>query len=220
MFQIRPHGRCGLDSQRRHPLLVALAAADAVAFLQVQIVELEVREFRRPAAGGVEQFQERPIAPPAEVARLGRLEEAVDLGRREDLRHSLPQLLTAQQFGLAVDQDAFKLQIAEEDPQRRDVPGDARGAQLPLVQPIDVIGQVADRERRYRAGLQPLEEPRGVAAVGGHGVVGQVTFARRVGDERLQVGCRDRHGGRRAGTQRLLGNEGHDLSFGPAAWLT
>ena len=180
-------------------------------------MKLQVRKFRRPAAGGVEQFQQGPIAPPAEVARLGHLEQAVDLGRRQDLRHPLPQLLAAQQLGLAFDQHAFQLQIAEEDLQRGDMPGDARGAQLPLVQPTDIIGQVADRQGRDRPGLEPLEESRGIAAVGGHGVVGQVAFAGRVGDERLQVRRRDRFRRRRAGAERLLGNEGHVSSFGPAA---
>ena len=217
MLEVGPQGGGGAAAQRDRPLFVSFAAADAIRFLEVQVVQLEVREFRSAAARGVEQFQERPVAPPAGVARPGHFEEAVDLGRREDLRHPFPQFLAAQQLGLALDQHALQLQIAKEDLQRGDVPGDARGVQAALVQPVDVIGQIADREPGHRPGLEPLEEPPCVAAVGGHGVVGQVAFPSRVGNERFQVRCRNRRRRRGAGPERFLGNEGHVVRFRPKA---
>ena len=57
------------------------------------------------------------------------------------------------------------------------------------------------------AAAEPLEEPPQVAAIGGHGVVGQVALARHVGGKRVEPVRRPALGGRRAGlrTQTVCG---------------
>ena len=116
--------------------------------------ELQARKLRGPAAGGIEQFQQRPVAPPTGIGPARGGEQPVDLLGAEHLRHALPELLAAQQLGQVVGQHAFQLQVAEEDLQRDDVPGDAGRGQLPAVQPADVVGQVADRQLRNARGAR------------------------------------------------------------------
>ena len=76
------------------------------------------------------------------------LKQPVDLLRAEHLGHALPELLATQQLGQVFRQHAFQLQVAEEDLQRDDVPGDAGRGKLPAVQPGGVVGQIADRQGR------------------------------------------------------------------------
>ena len=77
----------------------------------------------------------------------------------------------------------FQLQIAEEDPQRDDVPGQRGGAQLLGVEPRGIVGQVADRQRHDVPSGQPDEEPLQIAVVRGHGVGRQMALAGAIGQE-------------------------------------
>src|SRR5207249_4062599 len=51
-------------AQRHQALSVAFASAAAVAFIEVQVTEPQIRYFRSPAAGGVQQLQQGPVAMP------------------------------------------------------------------------------------------------------------------------------------------------------------
>ena len=127
-------------------------------FVEVHVPQPEVGKLRRPAAGGVEQFQQRPVATPTGIGPAGSGEEPVDLLDAEHLGHALPQFLAAQQLRQVVAQHAFQLQVAEEDLQRDDVPGDAGGGQLAAVQP----GRRSrpDRESTSSGMLRPASQSK------------------------------------------------------------
>ena len=82
----------------------------------MNVVELEVRQFRGSAPGGVEQFEQGPISPPERVAVRRALEQRVDLLGAKHVRHPFPELLAAEQLGPILLQNAFELQIAEDRP--------------------------------------------------------------------------------------------------------
>ncbi len=111
-------------------------------------------------------------------------------------------------------QHAFQLQVAEEDLQRHDVPGDARRGKLPAVQPGGVVGQIADRELGNASRAEPLEEPPQIAAVGRHGILRQVAFAGRVGHEGIQPDVGHVAGLGRLRTRRFARCVGHGSFFG------
>ena len=157
--------------------------ADRKSFVQPHVAQLEVRRFGSSAARGVEQFQQGAVAPPPGVALARSGEQFFHAGGRKDVRHALPQLLAAQQFGGTVAQHAFQLQITAKQFQRDDVPGDRRRGQVAAVQPAGVVGQVANRQAGDRSARQPLEEMIDVAAIGGDGVFGQMAFVAQMLDE-------------------------------------
>ena len=186
VFEVRADRLHRPSAQRRDSFLVSLAAAHAKALVEVHVAHLEPRDFRRPAAGRVEQLQQGPVAPPIGVRSAGARKQPVDLLDAEHLRHPLPQFLAAQQLGQVVAEHALQLQVAKEDFQRHDVPGDAGRRELPPGKPGHVVGQVADRKIADVAALEPGEEVLEVAAVGRHGVLGQMAFPGRVVHESLQ----------------------------------
>ena len=98
---------------------------------------------------------------------------------------SLPKFLAAEQLGQIVVEDAFELEIAEEELQRNEMSGNAgRGEFLP-VEPAGIIGQVADRQVDDGPIIEPNEKPLHIAAIRSHGILGQMALASRILDKRL-----------------------------------
>src|SRR5204862_1379871 len=100
------------------PLPISLAATETKALRQMHVIRREVRDLGCPAAGRIEQFQERPIAPPERIAGGWAHEQLLDGLDREHLRHSMPKPLAPEQFGQIVAEHALQLQIAKEDLER------------------------------------------------------------------------------------------------------
>ncbi len=118
---------------------------------------------------------------------VGRIEQAIDRFGREYLGHSLPEFLATQQLGQIVFENAFQLQVSKKDLERNDVPRDAAGSQTLVVQPGHEVGEISHGKPRNFAPLEPDREFDQVAAVGGHGVLGQLAFAPRIVNERGHV---------------------------------
>ncbi len=114
------------------------------------------------------------------------VEQFLDLAGREHVRHALPQLLAAEQFGQVVAEHAFELQIPAEELQRHDVPGNRRRGQFCAVQPGGIVGQVANAQLHDPPAPQPFEESPHIPAIGGHRVVGQMALAAQVLQESFQ----------------------------------
>ena len=71
-------------ADRDHAVLLALAHADHHrAALHVEVVELQAGEFQPPDAGGVEGFQDGPVADAQRVGDVGLVEHAVGFAGRQ-----------------------------------------------------------------------------------------------------------------------------------------
>jgi len=80
---------------------------------------------------------------PRRFRSLRRRQELLDLLRAEDLGDPLPQGLAPQQFRQVLLKHAFKLQVAEKDLQRNQMPGDTGRRQVLFVEPTGIIGKIA-----------------------------------------------------------------------------
>src|SRR5262249_54964618 len=132
-------------AQGHDPLLAALAEALAEAALEVQVGELQADDLRGPAAGGVEGFEDGPVAEVVAVERLRGFEQLVDVLRTQHLRDALPQRRRAEQIDGALVRALLEAEEAVEDLESDQVPGDAgRGQPLVLAEEADVVAQLAE----------------------------------------------------------------------------
>ena len=180
LAEVLPNGIGRALAQRGEPLLAPFAVAGAEALLQVQIGQLEVRDLRRPAAGRVEQLQERPVPQIKGVDPLRRGEQPVDHAGREHVGNPLPQLVAANQLDEVFADHTLKLQEAEIHPHRHDVPRHRRRGEVARGEPRHKVAQFADRQPGSVPPAEPLIEPRQIAAVGRHGVLCQPALVREI----------------------------------------
>ena len=144
--QLRPvlhiiHERRQRHAADRHDSLFApLAHHPHRPRLQVQRGEIEPHQLGEANPPSVEQFQDRPIARPGSLLRLGQFERLLHLlqlqgGRRAPLR---PRGFDA--AGRVASQHALAAQVAEERAHRRQLASDAAVPQAAVVQLFDESG--------------------------------------------------------------------------------
>ncbi len=181
--EVVTNGDDRLSAQRDEPLFAPFALALAVAFIQVDIDGVQVRDLGRAAARGIEQFEQCSIPAPEWVLALRRGQKSFYHVRREHVRNALPEFLTAEQFCQVVLEDPFELQVLEIHPQRDNVPRDTGRCEFQVVEPGDIVGQVGDRQVPHGFALQPFPKPFDVAPIGGDRIRGQAALAGQVVEE-------------------------------------
>ena len=84
----QPGGRLIADGHQ--PLLAALAAAGEIPAFEIHILLAQAHHLRDPQPRGVQQFDQRAIAHPSGLRRVGGLQQPVNLLHREELRQRFP----------------------------------------------------------------------------------------------------------------------------------
>src|SRR5262249_2330715 len=144
LFQVRADGRHGRLAQRHHTLLTSFARTLAEAGIEVQVRQLQADRLRRPAAGGVERFQNGPVAQVEPLLRLRGGQQLFDALGTEYLRNPFPQGRRTEQLHGAFRGALFDAQKAVEHFQGDEVPPNAGRGKPLLAQKAEVLTQFAD----------------------------------------------------------------------------
>ena len=120
----------GSFAQGDHPLFATFAFGQAVAFIERDVCQEQVGDFRDTAACGVEEFEDSAITLPVGIVLLGGGKELFDYGGWDDFRDSSPDFRSGEQLGGILGDPGFELQELVEHSQGDDVACDACGCQV------------------------------------------------------------------------------------------
>ena len=186
-------------AERHDAFFVPFAVTGAEAFGEMDIGDLQRRNLRSPAAGGVEQLEEGLVPLARRRPAVGAGEEAIDLLGRHGTGHSVVAARGGEELGRALLNGPFELEEGKEDPQGRRLPGHARPGQPLLREIAEVVAEIADRDRSGVSPSEPNAEVAEIAGVSLERVVGEAALVAHVGQESLhEEGVRGRaslHGG-------------------------
>ena len=146
--------------------------------MEIHVLEIEADELAQTKSRGIEELQDRPIAPPERLGGIGNIEQARHFGDRQMRRHLLLAFRRRHQRRWIVMNPSLAAEESGECPERRELARDRRPRQPKPVQiRHEPTNGVALQVLRLQ-GRHPLSDVRGgereelrqVAAIRVHGV--------------------------------------------------
>ena len=164
-------------------LFGALAGNAREAELEVDVLDVEAADLRDARAGGVEQFQRGPVAPPQQGGGFGRVEQGVDLFGVEEVGQVFRAARGLDQRGGVGGEEALADGEAVEHLDGDEFALDGRGGHTAGVEVLDEARHVVAADlagRAAEAAGEGIGEIAQVAGVGGAGVGAKAAFDREV----------------------------------------
>jgi len=167
---------------------VALAGDAEEAGFAVDGVEGELGDFRDAEAAGVHEFEDGFVAEPEFGAGVGRGEQRFHLGIVEGVGDGFPELGGINRLGGVGGDEFFAGEVLAEDPDRRELPGKAAGAETAFPFREQIIRDVVALdfgEMLEGPGLEKIGEPVEIETVRSAGVGGQSALNGKMIEKRI-----------------------------------